>query len=298
MVLFLLNQLCLKMDHRDYYNTDKFQSIESGIQVANLGSSHGLYGFCYEDLPQYKTFNFALISQTLSYDYRILLEYGKCLQEDGILLIPVSYFSFYGDRESDQEDFETKNKRYYKFLSKDNIKNYDVFYHCVVKEFPVLDQKDSFFPVLLGAAENKNDATWNRNASDIDISLDAQNAYKRHFLENHGDEKRNPEEIQALKDIIGFCKNNKVIPVMITTPYLKEYTELVSPEFFEDFYGIIREIQAETGAAYYDYAKDGRFKNNYALFMNSDHLNKAGAKKFVEIITEEIIQKKIKQKYK
>lgn len=157
-------------------------------------------------MPQYKCFNFALSGQTLSYDYRILLEYEDNLQEEGILFIPVSYFSFYGDEETDREDFETKNKRYYKFLSQRNIKNYQVFYDFVVKKFPVLDQKDSFFTIFLGRAKNTNDLAWNKKASDIDVSADAEGAYNRLFFVNHYNERKNLNEILALKNIISLCK--------------------------------------------------------------------------------------------
>ena len=38
-----------KSNGTDSDNTRKFQSVPENIQICNLGSSHGLYGFCYED---------------------------------------------------------------------------------------------------------------------------------------------------------------------------------------------------------------------------------------------------------
>ena len=54
----------------------KFQNVPEGIQVCNFGSSHGRDDFDYSMWQDaYTTFNFALVMQTASYDYRILQQY-------------------------------------------------------------------------------------------------------------------------------------------------------------------------------------------------------------------------------
>lgn len=40
---------------------------------------------------------------------------------------------------------------------------------------------------------------------------------------------------------------------------------------------------------YCDYAFDERFMNNYKWFMNADHLNKEGARQFVNILMDEVV---------
>ena len=57
----------------------KFQNVPDGIQICNFGSSHGKDDFNYTQWQdEYTTFNFALVMQTASYDYRILQQYiGK-----------------------------------------------------------------------------------------------------------------------------------------------------------------------------------------------------------------------------
>ena len=79
---------------------------------------------------------------------------------------------------------------------------------------------------------------------------------------------------------------------MVTTPYLKEYTQPImdkDPAFYEDFYGVIDRIKEETGVKYYDYAFDERFVKRYEWFLNSDHLNKAGAEEFTGVLMEEVV---------
>ncbi len=73
---------------------------------------------------------------------------------------------------------------------------------------------------------------------------------------------------------------------------MAEYIETVrknDPNFYGDFYSVVNQVVDDTGVAYYDYAFDERFSSNYSWFMNSDHLNKEGAKQFVNILMKEII---------
>lgn len=93
----------------------------------------------------------------------------------------------------------------------------------------------------------------------------------------------NEEELEALYGIIDICKENNVTPIMVTTPYLKEYTDLISvnsPEFYSEFEEVMSEIRDKTGVAYFDYSRDERFCNDYILFMDGDHLKRNGALRF------------------
>ena len=104
--------------------TLKFQEVPDKIQICNLGSSHGLYGFCYDDTSMDSGFNFSLVGQTLEYDNRILTYYKDRINEEAKVIIPISYFSFFGEGEQNTEAFRSKNLRYYKFLPKEYIRYY------------------------------------------------------------------------------------------------------------------------------------------------------------------------------
>lgn len=49
------------------------------------------------------------------------------------MFIPISYFSFLGKAEIERESFESRNKRYYKILPPDLIKEYDEYTAFFVK---------------------------------------------------------------------------------------------------------------------------------------------------------------------
>lgn len=280
--------------------TTKFKNIPNNIQICNFGSSHGLYGYCYDNISEdYVCFNFGLASQSLSYDYRILVNYQDRLREGAMVFITVSYFSLFGKGEIYENDFESKNQRYYKFLPASLIKEYSPLTDFYIARFPVLSAYEDIIKVFLGQSRDTTDSYWQQSTDMDNLDSYTQGAYGRHIINDKLNEKGeriyNQEEISALYDMINLCESCGFIPVLITPPYLSEYTGAVqngSPDFYDDFYSVINKIVEDTGVQYHDYSMDSRFNIDYSLFINSDHLNKDGARKFVSILMEEIFNAK------
>ncbi len=295
--LSMINSCYVKRNVCDNDRTAKFKSIKPGILISNTGSSHGLYGFNYDDFEsRYNCFNFALESQSLSYDYRVISEYRDYLAEGGVMFITVSFFSLYGMDELDQEEFESKNYRYYKILSPGKIKEYcwkdDLKYHI----FPVTNDEDLLKTFVEGKQTGEAwQKAWYLNAAESgNLESDAQNAYERHYVKNANminHRKVNEEEYAALFDIIALCKSKNIRPVIITTPVTMAYKEKINQNFLNGFYDDMGEITAETGAEYYDYSGDQRIVSHLSFFMNADHLNCEGALEFTKILKEEIVDK-------
>ena len=109
-----INAVYMKLDTSDDDYTRKFKDVPDNIKVCNVGSSHGLFGFNYDELEEYNCFNFSLVSQYPSYDLRLLEAYRDHLADDCIVFIQSSYFCIIGIGEAEYSDFESKNKRYYK----------------------------------------------------------------------------------------------------------------------------------------------------------------------------------------
>ena len=290
-----VNFVYIKFDKAEY-DTDRFDNIPSSIAICNFGSSHGYYGFNYEDVTNEECFNFALTSQVLSYDRRIFDNYKDHIREGAVVFIPVSYFSLYGTDERTRDGFAEKNKRYYRILPSDLIKEYDLKTDIYVNYFPSLISSVNLIKLLIGKSENTKEEIWSRVSTDIDVKEVAAATYKIHFVENSldydGNRVVNKEEVDALKYIVQACQSIGATPVLVTTPFLQEYTDAVKrndPEFYDEFYSLINAIADEMDVEYYDYGLDERFKNNYSWFMDSDHLNKEGARQFVNILMEEVV---------
>lgn len=294
-VLTAVNFAYVKLRKLD---TDKFSAIPETIQICNFGSSHGRDGFNYENIEsEYNCFNFGLSSQTLSYDYRLFQYYGDHIVAGTIVFIPISYFSLFGTDETSRDEFFAKNKRYYSILPASLIKEYDYKTNLYVKYLPALATDTSnLIKALLGKPENAFEQLGVE-----DISIHAKYRFESHvgdnkmFYDGDGHRIENQEEIGALYALIKECQKKGAVPILITTPYLHEYTDIIkenTPDFYDQFYSIIDRVVRDTGAEYYDYAFDERFASEYSWFLNSDHLNKEGARNFTNIVMQEIVYAK------
>ncbi len=259
-----------------------------------------MYGFNYEDLEKdYACFNFGLRAQFLSYDYRLFQQYRNHINDGTVVFIPVSYFVLFGGEDTERYSFEARNKRYYSILSASLIKEYDLQTDLFVRYLPALaTSTGDLIQTLLGRSINTRSDRWQKDATGMDVSEDAKKSFDQHIASAYSEDgsiQYNQEEIDALYALIKGCQEKGAIPILITTPYLREYTDEIKEnagDFYDSFYSIMDEVVRDTGVEFYDYAFDERFIDNYSWFMNSDHLNQEGARNFVNILMNEIVYAK------
>lgn len=307
---------------------NKFNFVPNGIQIANMGSSHGEAAFNWDPLihgRNFKCFNFALTSQPYKYDYALLNMHKNDLAEGGIIFIPVSYFSFNTEAIT-PEDIEAISVRYYRILSPQYNPDYSLYKDLVAIRFPILSAGDKIFelfkpPITFPSlSENRQNIVYaaevnTNDISDSEMGLPAENipdlesppaspediygvekiqefeskGYARY--QRHFENKTDYfqyDKKQELIDIIQLCKSKKVTPILITTPFTVYYNQYVSDQFLYDFYNTINDIAIAQGVSYYDYSHDERFETNLQYFGDADHLNPEGAKYFTNLIMEEI----------
>lgn len=277
------------------------RNVPEGIEVACFGSSHALLGLDFEDFDQnYVCFNFGQASQFISYDDRLLQYYLDHFKPGATVLITISHFSLFGKPDTEYDNFAALNKRYYKVLPDNLIKQYDAKTDFYVTKFPALAAEDALSLLSMLIGRNHPNTEWENSTNPEQAAVNAENRYKT-FVESKraadGSRLYNQEEIDALYHMIALCQENGLRPVLITTPYLSEYMDQIrenDPTFLDDFYGIIHHIVDETGVSFFDYSADNRFAENYELFHDADHLNRAGARCFTEILFREIVEKDAK----
>jgi len=303
-IIFSINWIYVEKTH----DVNKFDYVPSDIEICNLGSSHGVHSYYYKDIEdQYVCFNFALDSQVLSYDERVLECYQNKLAPGGIVIVDISFFAPWGKPETEDESFESKNQRYYEILPPKLIKEYDLYTDVMVYRFPSLNAGiQQVLSTII--SPNNNDASIPLSYPEfndvVDLSIleeDVTASCKRHIIQNKRNEDGelfiNEEEQQALYKIVEICRKQNVTPIFVTCPYLKEYTDEIAskdPDFYEQFYGWINAISNQLGVEYFDYSLDERFIHDYSLFYNGDHMNSLGARKFTDILYEEVIKQRIK----
>lgn len=285
-LLFILNYRYEQVMETPYSDADKFRYMDSNynnIQICNIGSSHGEYAFTYQDLEKrlgYECFNFAMSSQTYDYDYAILSMYQKHFSSPCLMFIPVSYFSF-NDEVVNEKEQQFLDAKYYTFLSPKYIPSYDPYIDLVTHRLPILSAGEDIAKILPSFSIKAHAAE-----PEVSFREKALNRYHRHM--DNKDEYFLPERIDNLYDILAFCKNNGITPVLITTPYTGLYSDLFSLEFKEEFRRTVAAISKESGVSYYDYSEDERFSDTLDYFSDADHLNTEGSVYFMEIIEKEI----------
>lgn len=288
-ILILLNSRYEKVMDDPYSDAHKFDYMDSDytdIQICNIGSSHGENSFNFEELTKkqgYQCFNFAMASQSYNYDFAVMSMYADNFSDNCIMFIPVSYFSFNNEVTNDSER-ESLSTKYYTFLSPKYIPDYDPYVDIVTHHLPVLSAGEDIVKILptlslkAFAADNAPDAE--------EFKQKASSRYSRHM--DNKEEYFLEERINNLYDILQFCKDNGITPILITTPYTSFYSDLFSEEFKEEFYQIINTISETTQTPYYDYSEDARLFENLEYFADADHLNTEGAAYFMELLKNEI----------
>lgn len=276
---------------QDPYGTDQYKNIPDRINVCNLGASHSQCGFNYEDVSNdIGCVNFGNTSQSHTYDYLILQAYQDKLAEGGLAFITVSYPDFTGYDEIEDNSFESKNRRYYTFLPKEYIREYDTETAIRMKIVPCL-YADTVNQIIVGLLDYHPIITSEIRSTKEDAYENAQKTVQTHIVDNRFDENGNrvynQKEIDSLYKIIELCRSKDVTPVLITTPYTKEYTDAIKStdmDYYNKFHDIIEKIQADTQVEYLDFSEDERFCEKYEWFIDSHHLNKFGAREFTNML--------------
>lgn len=297
LLILRLNMIYEPINDENYWDLVKFDILENtyqDVQVANIGSSHGVYAFGdYDRIAErgYTCFNFANTSQSFDYDYALLKQYGYHMPAESVLFIPISYFSF-NNEVVNAEEAEALSIRYYRILSPKNIPNYDPYTDLVTHKLPILSAGKDILKLFSKWIPNLSMMVY---AADTEINMAAfitraGDRYNRHF--ENKEELFMPERIEELYNIITYCQAHDITPVLITTPFSSYYYDLFPEEFREEFHSVIVTIAHDTSVNYYDYSNDERFRDHLDLFLDPDHLNEEGADYFIEVLTEEVSELK------
>ena len=270
----------------------KFRNaIPSGLDICNLGSTSAKYAFCYDGMSL-RGANWALSPQTLSYDYRILRNYFSYLKAGACVLIPLCPFS---GCIVDFED-DSYNYKYYPFLHPVLIRNYSEKTKKRIMRF--VDSPFSVSPVRailrmlrdipndtsssMGATALKDDssrylASWKTQFSVQDLSASVSSEKERIIAINAA----------LLEDIVRFCKERELKPIIVIPPVSPELSSALTPEFRENYiFRLVRNAN-EAGAVFLNYLDDSRFEA-CEYYKDAYLLNKSGQSFFSQILMNDL----------
>lgn len=281
-----------------WYNTElwngavKFwEPIEFNLDIINLGSGPSAYAFDYK-ATDVKGFNAALWPQSLVHSFNILKNYFSYIRNNGIVLIEVCpftcLFTKYG---------KDKNLKYYTFLHPATILDFDEEER--IKALRIKQSPFSYMPqycIRQTAREYLSNAKrrlhTHTDRIDYDKSANVMmSMWKKQFgiislidpvSEAHLSEIESRRN--TLIEMITFCKERSLSPVIVMPPFHKALRNLFPQEFDENYLvPFLEGIDAPVLSYFRDttFQDDSQFKNAY--FLNED-----GAKAFTSRIIKDI----------
>lgn len=274
-------------DCRKFWNYNTFNT-----DVINLGSTSGYYAFDYEGLP-IKGGNFALRHNPLSGDQAILKNYFGYLNPKGShVIIPLCVFSSLAGSYDFMED------RFYTLIYPSSIPHFSYRRQQQIKAIAASPIRR--FPLWSFYTELRAQLRWTGHSTltEEQMKADAERwikGWKHEFALSDFSQLLSlfnkdgvNDAAEILNDIISFCKERKIKPVIMIPPMYHTLAEEFDEKARQLFvYDLIEKIEDKT-VQFYNYMDDSRFSRDSSLFMNSFFLNKKGAKKFTRIALTDI----------
>lgn len=274
-------------DCRKFWNYKTFNT-----DVINLGSTSGYYAFDYEGLP-IKGGNFALRHNPLSGDQAILKNYFGYLNPKGShVIIPLCVFSSLAGSYDFMED------RFYTLIYPSSIPHFSyrrqqqikAIAASPIRRFPLW----SFYTELRAQLRGTSHSTLTEEQMKADADRWIK-GWKHEFALSDFSQPLSlfnkdgvNDAAEILNDIISFCKERNIKPVIMIPPMYHTLAEKFDEKARQLFvYDLIEKIEDKT-VPFHNYMDDSRFSRDSSLFMNSFFLNKKGAKKFTRIALTDI----------
>lgn len=272
-----------------FWNLNRFD-----LDIVNLGSGAGVHAFNYTNCNVIGA-NLALAPQSLVHDYAILRNYFSFLKEGGVVVITVCPFSCLISQYGKEHNF-----RYYTILHPATITGFDDSERTralMIKNNPF--KAMSVYCIKKTLTEYlkilKNKFFTRTSQPDLQQSANAIiNGWKRQFgihdFKGPLSEKHKKEQLQrkqTLIEMIDFCKERSLKPVIVIPPMHPTLSSQFPPEFIKNY---IQDFMEGVKVPIYDYMYSEEFASDQyyasALFLN-DKGSKFFTKKLIDRLMED-----------
>lgn len=279
-LLFIpVNQFVMQSyDYNINHDIVAFKKDPHPVDIINLGASHSMYGYYFKPTGL-SHLDLALPAQTIQYDFKLLKEYGKHLKRDGVVIISISQMTF--------ANFETKNVGNY----------YEVLDHSQIESFRVLDyyrymylpgaNGERFNSALSGKLKNYK---WNSHqpwANDGENYAERKFEYVEEEYREATENNYDDQNVRQLKELLDYCKQKGYQVILTMEPVHESYGERFDEETMNRL--VFQYLQTlEIDVPFLNYMNDQRFADNKNYFLDSDHLNSKGRKKYSWIVYKDL----------
>lgn len=265
------------------------EHLERNFDVVNIGSSSARYAFDYSGLPV-KAFNWGEQPQSLNNGFKILKTYFCILKKGGTVIIslsPLSGLDIEGKWGKDAND------KYYYILPSELINDYSSV--AKRRNYPLVYYPITSIKNLLRKTLGKeNGQNTELVKTFVDDSEKWIRIWKAQFwitsfeeplseANNKGQERR----IALLKDILAFCIERDLRPIIVIPPMHSSLASKFTSRFRENYiYSFVNKANIFK-VPFLNYMDDERFDDD-KYFYNSFFLNEEGAKTFTKIVLKDL----------
>lgn len=286
--VFILIEFRLRQVPNPYkYKYEWMQKNAEDVEILVFGSSHTYFGIRPEFFDG-KAFSLANVSQDTKLDLFLLKYWAKKYKHLKVVIVPISYFTWFSHGlEYGKESFRC---RYYSMYMDCDLYPCWPQYHLELSDIETAKKKadkigheeynngdyDNYGWGTIYKLSSKNMTVW-------ESGTDAEAAVKRHTATSWD---HVADNLNRMREMALFCKNNHIQLVLITTPCWHTYYNRLDPKQLKKMHELNNLICRDYDFSYFDYLKDQRFVAND--FYDGDHLSDIGAEKFTKILSEDI----------
>lgn len=259
-------------------------------EVLVVGSSYAFYGLDPAYFSSRKSFNASNISQPIKYDYIILEKYADRLQNLKCIVLPVSYFTSYGNLEASEEAWRIKNYIIYYDLDLEA----KFAYHSEVLSNKLMINIERIYSYYIKGKSNIScsELGWGLHFTSkhkLDMDVTGLIAAKRHTANS---DKYFEQNMDLLKEIIEFAKKRNVDVILLTAPAFHTYVDRLDKSNVDKLTTKLIKFDSDyDNVTYTNLLQDTSFKETD--FYDADHLNEIGAKK-LSVKVDSLINGKMK----
>ncbi|WP_338780113.1 hypothetical protein [Metabacillus sp. FJAT-52054] len=264
------------------YNIDHtilaFKKHPYPVDIINLGASHSMYGYYFKPTGL-SHLDLALPSQTIQYDFKLLKEYGKYLKPGGVVLVSISQITF--------ANSEAKNiGNYYKVLDRNEIEPFNLIDYYSYLYLPGTNS-GSFNSAVAGKLKKvkwNSHQPWANNGKNYSgRKLKKIEEQYREAVENDNIERN----VNQLREIVDFCSGKGYQVVLTMEPVHQSYLGYFNEKVMSRL--VFQHLEAlNLDVPLLNYMSDERFVDKKEYFIDPDHLNSEGRRKFSWIVYEDL----------
>lgn len=260
------------------------------VEILVTGPSHALSGVAPQFLDR-PAFNLANGSQSLHYDTQLVLKYSDSMPNLKLVIFTISYHALEYRLINSIERWRAGfYRQVYGIPGEDGKEGFELTNYSYIALYTPKEAFRQALGEFLGGSVVKAAGTETTTITDTQSEVSEDFGRKR--VQLHETQMRQVDllhNVESLERACALLKQRGVSVVFITIPTHRTYYLQINGASYQKMQETIRQITERHQVPYFNYMHDERFTDDD--FINSDHLNERGARKFSQILNEDVVKR-------